>query len=127
VRVLELPLQALWGNLLEHRGADRVRRHGVVEQQLANRLEALESVAKHGTVPCHRRLQVVLGAAVRGGHYLAVHVDELIEGVPVGLGEETDQNRIALRHREPAQAMRTGVPDVLGQSLLEVGVEPRQI
>jgi hypothetical protein len=46
VRVLELTLQAFRGNLLKHRGADRVRRHRVVEQHLANRLEALEGVAE---------------------------------------------------------------------------------
>jgi|RhiMetdeSRZDD1v2_1073273.scaffolds.fasta_scaffold39796_7 hypothetical protein len=78
-------------------------------------------------VPLHHRIQVVLGAAVHGRHHLAIHVDELIERVPVGLHEETDQDRIALRRRKPAQAMRTGLPDVLGKGLLEVGIEPRQI
>ena len=68
-----------------------------------------------------------MGAAVGGCHHLAIHVDELIERVPVGLQEETNQDRIALRRGEPAPAMRTGRPDVLGEGFLEIGIEPREI
>ena len=127
VRVLELPRQALRGNLLQPRRTDRVRRPRVVEQHLAKRLEALEGVAAHDTVPFHHRIAVGLGAAVRGRHHRTIHIDALIEPVPGGLGEETDQDRRALRGREPAQAMRPGGPDMLGQGLWEVGLEPRQI
>jgi hypothetical protein len=84
-------------------------------------------LAEHGPVPCHHRVQVVLRPPIRGGDDLAVHVDELIKRVPVRLGEETDQDRIVLRGGELAQAIRTGLPDVLGKGLLEVGVEPCQI
>ena len=127
VGVLELTLQALRRNVLKHRRADRVRRHLLIEQRLANGVEALEGGTEYGVVPLHHRIEVVLGAAVCGRHYLAIHVDELIERVPVGLQEETDQDRISLRRGEPAQAMRTGLPDVLGEGFLEIGIEPREI
>ena len=83
VGLLELALSALRGNVLKHRRADRIRGDRVIEQRLADRVEALERVPEHGAALLNHGIEVVLGAAVRGRHHLAVHVDQVIQRVPL--------------------------------------------
>jgi hypothetical protein len=110
--LLELCLQARQGNVGRHRGADRLPWHGSIAQRLPQEREALEGPPQGRTGALDRRIEVLLGPAIRGGHQFMVHVHQVVDGLVVCLAEETHQARIVLWCVEEAQTMGTRLPDL---------------
>ena len=68
-----------------------------------------------------------LGPAVGLGDELGVKVDDVVDGVGVGLVEEADERGVAARVSQLAEPVRGRGPDAVGEGLPFARAEPREI